>query len=73
MPSPRANLLVAASVLLAHLGGPLSQAAADEPVTPDPAAAEFFERDVRPLLVEKCQPCHGGKKTGGKSSKKSEA
>src|SRR5262245_23664823 len=37
----------------------------DDPAKPDPAAAEFFETQVRPLLVEKCQSCHGGKKTGG--------
>lgn len=24
----------------------------------DPAALEFFEREVRPLLIEKCQTCH---------------
>jgi hypothetical protein len=24
---------------------------------------EFFEREVRPLLVERCQACHGGEKT----------
>jgi cytochrome c553 len=37
---------------------------ADEP-KPDPAAAEFFEKEIRPLLAEKCQSCHGEKKTGG--------
>ena len=26
---------------------------------PPPADAEFFEKNVRPLLVEKCWPCHG--------------
>src|SRR5262245_338791 len=40
-------------------------ALAGEPTTPDPSAVEFFERDVRPLFVEKCQSCHGGKKTNG--------
>jgi hypothetical protein len=25
----------------------------------DPAAAEFFEKTVRPILVERCQGCHG--------------
>ena len=28
------------------------------PVT-DPVAAEFFEKEVRPLLVERCFSCHG--------------
>jgi hypothetical protein len=28
-------------------------------------AADFFERKVRPLLVEKCQTCHGEKKSRG--------
>src|SRR5262245_5691998 len=41
------------------------QGRADEPVTPDPRAAEFFEKEVRPLLVEICHKCHGGKKTEG--------
>jgi hypothetical protein len=30
----------------------------------DPAA-EFFEKEIRPLLAEKCQSCHGPKKTNG--------
>ncbi|MGC4003741.1 MAG: hypothetical protein QM811_11690 [Pirellulales bacterium] len=25
----------------------------------DPAALEFFEKDVRPLLVKRCYECHG--------------
>ncbi len=29
---------------------------------PSPEAVAFFEKDVRPLLVEKCQKCHGIKK-----------
>jgi len=28
----------------------------------DPAAIAFFEKEVRPLLVEHCQSCHGEKK-----------
>ena len=28
-------------------------------------AIEFFERDIRPLFVEKCQSCHGGQKAKG--------
>src|SRR5262249_58873056 len=35
-----------------------SAAGADDP-------ADFFETRVRPLLVDRCQPCHGGEKTQG--------
>jgi hypothetical protein len=31
----------------------------------EPAAVEFFEKEVRPLLVEKCQNCHNPKKSSG--------
>src|SRR5262249_13663994 len=31
----------------------------------DPAQARFFEQKVRPLLVEKCQECHGAAKQKG--------
>ena len=31
----------------------------------DPAAVEFFEAKVRPLLVNRCQSCHGGGKAKG--------
>src|SRR5260221_5249827 len=40
-------------------------ARADDPVKPDAAAVEFFEKDIRPLLVEKCHKCHADKKTSG--------
>jgi hypothetical protein len=35
------------------------------PATADPAAVEFFERAVRPILVERCQTCHGATKAKG--------
>ena len=31
----------------------------------DPAAIEFFEKSVRPILVERCQGCHGPAKQKG--------
>src|SRR5262249_54166404 len=39
--------------------------AADTPAGKAPAALEFFEREIRPLLVERCQACHSEKKTRG--------
>ena len=44
---------------------------ADEPASPtaaagpDPHAAELFEKHVRPVLVERCQKCHGAEKQKG--------
>src|SRR5689334_477210 len=31
----------------------------------DPAAVEFFEKNVRPVLVEQCLACHDAKKAKG--------
>ena len=31
----------------------------------DPSAIEFFEKSVRPILVERCQGCHGSTKQKG--------
>lgn len=36
--------------------------AAARAAEPPPAAIEFFERKVRPLLIENCTSCHGEKK-----------
>src|SRR5215218_5402129 len=40
------------------------RAAATDP-KPDAAQTEFFEKNVRPLLVEHCQSCHGPDKQKG--------
>ena len=32
---------------------------------PGPAGIEFFEKQIRPLLAEKCQKCHGGARSKG--------
>jgi hypothetical protein len=40
------------------LAGALSISAAEEP-KPDPKSIEFFEKQIRPLLVGRCVSCHG--------------
>jgi cytochrome c553 len=50
----RRSGILAACLALAALARP---ALAD-----DPAAVEFFEKNVRPILVERCQGCHGAEK-----------
>jgi cytochrome c553 len=50
---------------LALLVATSSSMGAVEPAVPDSDGTEFFEREIRPLLVEKCQSCHGDKKTSG--------
>jgi hypothetical protein len=50
------------ALALAAILGSLPARAGD--VT-DPAAVEFFERAVRPVLVERCQTCHGPEKAKG--------
>ncbi|MBM3458154.1 MAG: hypothetical protein FJX77_06445, partial [Armatimonadetes bacterium] len=32
---------------------------------PPPEQVQFFETKIRPLLVERCQGCHGGKQQQG--------
>src|SRR5262245_2095114 len=41
----------------------LGSSQAKEPVSP--ADAEFFEKHVRPLLIENCHSCHGARKQMG--------
>src|SRR5260370_3573063 len=56
----RRLFLLAASSWLASC---LSAVTAAEPVTPQ--QAEFFEKQVRPVLVENCLSCHGPEKYKG--------
>jgi hypothetical protein len=41
--------------------------AQDEPISRDTAAAqtEFFEKKIRPILVERCYECHSGSESNG--------
>ncbi|HJZ92259.1 MAG TPA: PSD1 and planctomycete cytochrome C domain-containing protein [Gemmataceae bacterium] len=51
------------TVLAVGMWATLCASAADP--KSDPAQLEFFEKQVRPLLVEKCQECHGSQKQKG--------
>src|ERR1019366_4661954 len=42
-----------------------ASASAQETKKPSPAAIQFFETKVRPILVENCFECHGEKKERG--------
>lgn len=53
-------MMLRASLLVALLIGFASASAAENP---DDVA--FFEKKIRPLLVEKCQACHGAEKQKG--------
>src|SRR4051812_7484296 len=43
----------------------LSVADASARAADAPEATEFFEAKIRPLLVERCEECHGAKKQKG--------
>ncbi|WP_406697046.1 PSD1 and planctomycete cytochrome C domain-containing protein [Singulisphaera sp. Ch08] len=60
----RSTRPILSSLTLVLVGGFSLLTQADEPVK-DPAALEFFEKDVRPLLVARCQSCHGAEKQKG--------
>ena len=61
--------LLASLLLAASAPGVWSLAATAAPeaveAPPGPAAIEFFEKQVRPLLVERCVKCHSGVQLGG--------
>ena len=50
--------------VLAALGSTAMLSAADAPAEPkmDPAGLEFFEKNVRPILSERCYECHSKEK-----------
>src|SRR5436309_2879990 len=62
-------VLLTGSLLLVRSGGPSTgaqeaKAPPEKTFTADEIA--FFEKDVRPLLENKCVRCHGGEKVKGK-------
>ncbi len=54
------RLLGVALVCLGLVGAATANGAEDAQ-SPDPKAVEFFEQNVRPLLVERCYKCHSAK------------
>jgi len=57
-----------AAVVLAALGSlgiSRSSLGDDAPAAVSPAMATFFEKEVRPVLVERCASCHGAAKQSG--------
>src|SRR4051812_35990858 len=57
----RTALLLALSFLVT--GG--SPSLAGESAPQEASALEFFEKEIRPLLADKCQSCHGDEKRRG--------
>ncbi|MFM7251187.1 MAG: DUF1553 domain-containing protein [Planctomycetaceae bacterium] len=59
-----ATALGLGAILILGLAGRVPECRGADPA--DPAALDHFERHVRPLLVERCQGCHGaGKQFAG--------
>ena len=60
----RLHQLLTTIVAASCVGGPIALAAPN--AAPDAAALEFFEKKIRPLLVENCYTCHSAE-TNAKS------
>src|SRR5262245_2030481 len=57
LPPCRVTPLMRSLAVLAILAAPLTA-----PAAPPRPAVEYFEKHIRPVLVQKCQKCHGPKK-----------
>lgn len=58
--------IIGLTVLFVLSGADVTFGAQTQPRSPsDPQGIEFFEKNVRPLLVSKCQSCHGAKRQQG--------
>src|SRR4051794_21533481 len=64
-PSVRSSRLRCVTSIALILSAASSQAGDATRGPADPAALEFFEKSVRPVLVERCQGCHGPAKQKG--------
>ncbi len=62
--SPEAALTFTAGLLLASSYWAVS-AQQQPPAPPPPGAIEYFEANVRPILVESCSLCHARSESGG--------
>src|SRR5262245_40416685 len=60
-----AGLCTPLAALLLVCGAAPAAAPAGRPAPVSAPAAEFFEKHVRPVLVEHCHSCHGPKKRRG--------
>ena len=59
------SLAVVAMSMSRADGGERMPTGGEAGLTPDPAAVEFFEKNVRPILAARCQGCHGPAKQKG--------
>jgi len=58
-PGARVSRVHALILILALIAGAPVPVFATDAVKPDPSSVEFFEKQIRPLLVNHCMSCHG--------------